>query len=34
MYLLADGTVTNTSGDLKTIGPLNEIVLNVDPPTP
>ncbi|MDH3677008.1 MAG: hypothetical protein OEQ12_01755, partial [Nitrosopumilus sp.] len=31
MYVLADGTVTNTSGELKTIGPLNEMVLNVDP---
>jgi uncharacterized protein YjfI (DUF2170 family) len=31
MYVLADGTVTNASNELKTIGPLNEIVLNVDP---
>jgi hypothetical protein len=31
MYVLADGTVTNASLELKSIGPLNEIVLNVDP---
>jgi len=30
MYVLADGTVT-VGGESKTIGPLNEIVLNVDP---
>jgi len=30
MYILADGTVT-VGGAQKTIGPLNEIVLNVDP---
>jgi len=30
MYVLADGTVT-VGGEPKTIGPLNEIVLNVDP---
>jgi len=31
MYILADGTVT-VNGEAKTIGPLNEVVLNVDPP--
>jgi len=30
MYILADGTVT-VAGEQKTIGPLNEVVLNVDP---
>jgi len=32
MYVLADGIVDTPTGGEKTIGPLNEIVLNVDPP--
>jgi len=31
MYMLADGLTLNTQGQEKTIGPLNEVVLNVDP---
>jgi len=31
MYILADGLTLNTQGQEKTIGPLNEVVLNVDP---
>jgi len=31
MYMLADGLTINADGREKTIGPLNEIVLNVDP---
>jgi len=31
MYVLADGIVDTPTGGEKTIGPLNEIVLNVDP---
>ena len=30
MYILADGIVTTPDGD-RTIGPLSEVVLNVDP---
>jgi archaellum component FlaF (FlaF/FlaG flagellin family) len=33
MYILADGIVTTPEGD-RTIGPLSEVVLNVDPPIP